>query len=79
MELTALAMKALGRVFRSKFGIRKAGITLAALDPAESLTRRLWDDANYEQRRQLMAAMDNVNGRFGHDAVRCGLYPSKGD
>jgi len=74
----ALAMKALGRVFCAGFGIRKAGVTLAALDPAESLTRRLWDDANYEHRRALMAAMDKVNRRFGHDAVRCGLYVREG-
>ncbi|MEP7338572.1 MAG: Y-family DNA polymerase [Acidobacteriota bacterium] len=78
MELTALAMKALERIFRVGFGIRKAGVTLAALDPAESLTRRLWDDAQYEHRRALMAAMDRVNGRFGRDVVRCGLYVSEG-
>jgi len=79
MELTPLAMKALGQLFRAGFGIRKSGVTLAALDPAESLTRRLWDDARYEHRRALMAAMDKVNERFGHDSVRCGLFPSEGD
>lgn len=83
MELTALAIKALEtkplvRFFRESFAIRKAGVTLAALDPVDTLTRRLWDDAQYEHRRQLMAAMDRINQRFGHDAVRCGLYLSEG-
>src|SRR5262249_12658383 len=75
IELTALAMKGLERIFRAGFKIRKAGVTLGSLELAEKVSRRLWDDGRYEDHRRLMQAMDSINRRFGRDTVRCGLYP----
>lgn len=77
-ELITLAMKGLERIFRKGFKIRKAGVLLGALELADRMTRRLWDDHKYEDQRRLMQAMDSLNGKFGRDAVRCGIYPSEG-
>jgi DNA polymerase V len=77
-ELTAIAMKGLAKIFRAGFKIRKAGVLLGGLELAERVTRRLWDDDQYEDRRRLMQAMDSLNVKFGRDAVRCGVYPSEG-
>jgi DNA polymerase V len=76
-ELTALAMKGLEKIFRAEFRIRKAGVLLGSLELAERMTRRLWDNDRYEYKRHLMQAVDFLNGRFGRDTVRCGIYPSK--
>lgn len=78
LELTGLVMMALGRIFRPGYLIRKAGVTLAGLEPAQRLTRRLWDDVGYERRRALMVAMDTLNQRFGRQTVGFGLYPEEG-
>lgn len=78
MELTALMTKGLERIFRAGCKIRKAGVTLGALETAQRATKRLWDDEQFERRRRLMSAMDDLNHRFGKETVRCGLYPSAG-
>jgi DNA polymerase V len=78
LEMTALAIKGLEKIFRAGFKIRKAGVTLNALDLADRTTRRLWDDAGYENHRRLMQAMDSINQKYGRDTMRCGLYPSSG-
>jgi DNA polymerase V len=78
LELSGLAMKGLEKIFRAGFKIRKAGVTLSALELTDRTTRRLWDDARYENQRRLMQAMDSINQKYGRNTVRCGLYPSAG-
>jgi DNA polymerase V len=77
-ELIALAMKGLAKVFREGFKIRKAGVMLGSLELAANMTRRLWDDERYEDRRRLMQAMDAMNGKYGRESIQCGIYPSEG-
>jgi len=78
IELQALAMMALGKVFRNGFRIRKAGVLLSELELIDRIPLRLWEQQRYETQRRLMAAIDELNDRFGHETVRCGLYPLNG-
>lgn len=78
MELQALAMAALARVFRHGYRIRKAGVLLSELEMADRIPLRLWEQQRYEIHRRLMAAIDELNEKFGHETVRCGLYPLDG-
>lgn len=78
MELRELALSGLAKIFRAGFRYRRAGVTLNGLEFADRLTKRLWEDDCYERHRRLMAAIDRLNGKFGRDTVRCGLFPSEG-
>jgi DNA polymerase V len=78
LELTALALKGLERIFRPGFLIRKSGVMLGALEFADRVARRLWDDDRNEHHRRLMQAVDAINQKYGRDTVRCGLFPASG-
>jgi DNA polymerase V len=78
LELTALALKGLERIFRPGFLIRKAGVMLGGLEFADRVARRLWDDDRNEGHRRLMQAVDAINQKYGRDTVRCGLFPASG-
>lgn len=78
LELLPLALRALDRAMRPGFSIRKAGVIFDDLELAERATQRLWEAAQQELHRRLMAAIDAINQQFGGDAVRCGLFPSSG-
>lgn len=78
LELTELTIKGLGQIFRGGFRIRKAGVTLADLSPAEDLSQRLWSNQEYERRRRLDHAVDSINRKYGRETVKVGLYPSGG-
>ena len=78
MELRELALSGLAKIFRAGFRYRRAGVTLNGLEFADRLTKRLWEDDCYERHRRLMAAIDRLNGKFGRDTVRCGMFQSEG-
>lgn len=78
LELTGLAMKALEKAYKPGFAIRKAGVLLSALEPAESAPQRLWEGGLHDLHKRLMAALDSINDKFGKDTLRCGLWPSSG-
>ena len=78
IELQALAMMAMQKVCRPGFLIRKAGVILSGLEMIDKVPLRLWEQQRYETHRRLMAAIDELNDRFGHETVRCGLYPVDG-
>lgn len=78
IELRELALSGLAKIFRAGFRYRRAGVTLNGLEFADRLTKRLWEDDCYERHRQLMTAIDRLNGKYGRDTVRCGLFPSEG-
>lgn len=78
MELRELALSGLAKIFRTGFRYRRAGVTLNGLEFAERLSKRLWEDDCYERHRRLMTAIDRLNGKFGRDTVRCGLFQSQG-
>lgn len=79
IELTGLAIKGLERIFHAGYKIRKAGVTLSSLEPAEKASRRLWGDTQYEDHRRLMRTMDSINDL--NTAIRimlcCRIWPKK--
>jgi DNA polymerase V len=77
-ELRELAFNGLARIYRQGYEYRRAGITLGGLELADLVAKRLWADEWYERQRRLMAAVDQLNGKFGRDIVRCGIFSTAG-
>jgi len=77
-ELLSVALKGLQAIFREGHEYRRAGVMLGELSPAHTLTRRLWDNEEYERMRRLMGVVDGLNAKFGRDVVRCGLFEREG-
>jgi hypothetical protein len=77
-ELRELAFSGLARIYRPGYDYRRAGVTLGGLELADLVSKRLWADEWYERHRRLMAAIDRLNGKYGRDTVRCGIFPTEG-
>jgi DNA polymerase V len=77
-ELRELAFSGLARIYKTGYDYRRAGVTLGALELADLVAKRLWADEWYERQRRLMAAVDHLNGKYGRDTVRCGLFHTDG-
>jgi len=77
-ELRELAFSGLARIYRPEYDYRRAGVTLGGLELADLVAKRLWEDEWYERQRRLMAAVDRLNGKYGRDTVRCGLFHTEG-
>lgn len=86
-ECVAAALRALDRVWKSGFAYRQGGVLLMELQRAENRQLGLFDgadtpppppvdagsDNDHRARRdRLAAAVDDINARFGQDAVRLG-------
>jgi len=76
-ELLAQALEALRLIYRADVRYAKAGVMLTDLSAAAALPLRLWGNEAYERSRRLMRAIDEVNARFGRDAVSFGLRDPK--
>ena len=70
--IIAAALRGLDECFRPGFEYQKAGVMLLGLAPASLRQISLLDLDPAERQRQqgLMAALDAVNRRFGHGALR---------
>lgn len=77
-EIQEWATKTLAKIFKSGFEYRKAGIILSGLVPSETLTKRMFDDARFEQKHNLMKAVDEINRKFGKDTARFGGVKTEG-
>jgi DNA polymerase V len=77
-ELREVAFSGLARIYMPGYGYRRAGVTLGAFELADLVAKRLWEDEWYERQRRLMAAVDRLNGKYGRDTVRCGLFHTEG-
>ena len=77
-ELRELAFSGLARIYKPEYDYRRAGVTLGGLELADLVAKRLWEDEWYERQRRLMAAVDRLNGKYGRDTVRCGLFHTDG-
>jgi len=77
-ELRELAFSGLARIYNPEYDYRRAGVTLGGLELADLVAKRLWEDEWYERQRRLMAAVDRLNGKYGRDTVRCGLFHTEG-
>jgi len=77
-ELIVVALRGLETIFREGYKYKRAGVTLDNLAPAETLTKRLWDNEAYERMRELMKVVDEINAVFGRDTVRFGYFERDG-
>ena len=69
-EIQSWAMQTLQRIYKPHYAYRKAGIILSGLVPSENLTKRMYDDEQFEKQHKLMQAIDELNRKFGKDTVR---------
>ena len=72
-ELILHALRILRSIFRPGYGYRKSGVMLLGLQPREGETQRLFDDEMLLKDRELMNALDSLNGKYGRQTVRFGL------
>ncbi|MFN7946538.1 MAG: Y-family DNA polymerase [Blastocatellia bacterium] len=77
-ELRELAFRGLAAIFREGYRYKRAGVLLNDLVPIDTLTLPLWGQEESERMKRLMTTVDELNGKFGRDAVRCGLFALKG-
>lgn len=78
LELQALAFKGLDAIYRPGFGYKKAGVMLTGLQSVATVPQRLWDNKPNEKMKVLMEAVDGINGRFGRETVKVGVFTSDG-
>lgn len=64
LALLAYARRGIEAAWREGYGITKAGVMLEDLIEADRRPRTLFEESS-DRRDRLMAAMDEVNGRFG--------------
>ncbi len=77
-EIQEWTIKTLEKIYKKGFEYRKAGIILSGLVPNENLTKRMFDDEQFQQRHKLMKAIDEINQKFGKDTVRFGSVKTEG-
>ena len=71
-EIQEWALKTLEKIYKQGYDYRKAGIILSGLVPNENLTTRMFEDEKFQRQHNLMKAVDEINKKFGRDAVRFG-------
>jgi DNA polymerase V len=66
LELVRVARKGAEHAWRDGYAYTKAGVMLEELVSAELRPRTLFEDeADTGRRERLMAALDDINGKFG--------------
>ena len=71
--MLAAVHRILERIFKQGPTYAKAGIMLFDLAPRSRMQSNLFDSAEEDAKREnLMAALDNVNERFGRGTLRFG-------
>lgn len=69
-EIQEWAIRTLEKIYKPHYEYKRAGIILSGLVPSGKLTKRLFDDENYQKQHKLMKAIDELNQKFGKDTVR---------
>jgi DNA polymerase V len=77
-ELQKLAFSCLEKVFKAEYIYRKAGVILSDLVPADNLNGRLFDEEKWRRFRDVIQAVDKINGKFGRDTIRFAVANSEG-
>lgn len=58
--------------------VQKGGVMLNRLAPADALSMRLFGDERFEKSRRVMKAVDEINAKYGRDAIRfCTARPGR--
>lgn len=71
--MTQAANRALSGIFRSGYAYSKVGVLLTNLCPADGYTPDLFAEPPRRNCDRLMAAIDQLNARYGRGAVRVGM------
>ena len=69
-ELLKYALKALGIIYRPGMNYLKLGVIVQDLVPENEVQTGIFDMADRQRNKKLMACMDGINTVFGRDAVR---------
>jgi DNA polymerase V len=69
-EIQQWALKTLERIYKPHYEYRRAGIILSGLVASEKLTKRMFDDEQFERLHKLMKAIDEINRKFGKETIR---------
>jgi len=60
----------LDRVYQPGMQYKRAGVILNSLTPADSISRRLYDQPDFERWHKLNKSIDELNLRYGRDVIR---------
>lgn len=74
-ELITAALQGIRRIWREGYGYKKAGVMFVGLVPANQIQADLFDGKDRTRSKQLMAALDSINARFGSGTLQ---YASSG-
>lgn len=67
--LNQAAQSLLKRIYRAGYAYKKAGVALAAIEPAQTIQTDMFQIESSPTRQQLMATLDQLNQRFGRGTV----------
>jgi DNA polymerase V len=65
-------MRTTERIYREGFRYKKAGVMLTGLVPRVPSTERMFGADEFDRERKLSGLVDEINRRFGQDAIRFG-------
>lgn len=77
-ELQEWTLKTLEKIFREGVEYKRAGVVLTGLVSAEKLTKRMFDDAEFQKWHNLTKAIDEINRKFGRHTIRLGCVKTDG-
>ncbi len=78
-EIYTWVADCLEKAFRPEFQYRKAGVILSDLVCPDEISTRLFEQIDFERRHSLSKVIDEVNYRYGRDAVRFAALEARGD
>ena len=78
-EIYAWVSYCLENAFHPGLEYRKAGVILSNLISPDDISNRLFDQIDFERRHSLSKIIDEVNYRYGRDAVRFAALEARGD
>ncbi len=78
-EIYAWVGVCLEAAFRAGFEYRKAGVILSDLVAPDEIPYRLFEQKDFERRHDLSKIIDEMNFRYGRDAVRFAALEARGD
>lgn len=71
-EIIKAATRGLEHIFIKGYKYKKAGVLVSNITPDAHLQLSLFSDRDVEKERQLMKALDCLNGRYGRNALKIG-------
>jgi DNA polymerase V len=78
-EIYVWVSACLQEAYRPGFKYRKAGVILSDLVAPDEIPYRLFEQIDFERRHSLSKVIDEVNYRYGRDAVRFAALEARGD